>query len=85
MNLRADDTFVEDTGWHRASAAYAEFLRRQESRHVLFLELGVGANTPVLRLLRTAGKSRKHGKKQQIQLYSYNNRQQIFTREECTA
>ncbi|BAK47683.1 hypothetical protein CXIVA_17170 [Clostridium sp. SY8519] len=48
MNLRADDTFVEDTGWHRASAAYAEFLRRQESRHVLFLELGVGANTPVI-------------------------------------
>lgn len=48
MNLRADDTFVEDAGWHRASAAYAEFLCRQESRHVLFLELGVGANTPVI-------------------------------------
>ena len=48
MNLRADDSFVEDEGWHRASAAYADFLRRHECLHVLFLELGVGANTPVI-------------------------------------
>ncbi|MBQ6582445.1 MAG: hypothetical protein IJH77_01310 [Mogibacterium sp.] len=48
MNLRADDSFVEDAGWHRASAAYAEFLRKHEGRHVLFLELGVGLNTPVI-------------------------------------
>jgi len=85
MNLRADDSFVENDGWHAASAAYSDFLRRHEGQHILFLEIGVGANTPVFRLLRTAGKSRKHGKKQQIQLYSYNNRQQIITREECAA
>ena len=48
MNLRADDSFVEDEGWHRASAAYADFLRRHEGLHVLFLEIGVGANTPVI-------------------------------------
>lgn len=48
MNLRVDESFVEDAGWHRASAAYADFLRRHESLHVLFLELGVGANTPVI-------------------------------------
>lgn len=48
MNLRADESFVEDAGWHRASAAYADFLRRHESLHVLYLELGVGANTPVI-------------------------------------
>ena len=48
MNLRSDDTFVEDEGWHRASAAYADFLKKQENDHVLFLELGVGANTPVI-------------------------------------
>ena len=48
MNLRADDTFVEDAGWRRASAAYADFLRRHEGRKVVFLELGVGANTPVI-------------------------------------
>ena len=48
MNLRADDSFVEDEGWHRASAAYADFLHRHEGLHVLFLEIGVGGNTPVI-------------------------------------
>ena len=46
MNLRADDRFVEDEGWHRAAARYGEFLRRHEGLKVLFLELGVGYNTP---------------------------------------
>ena len=48
MNLRADDTFVEDKGWYRASAAYSDFLRRHENLHVLYMELGVGANTPMI-------------------------------------
>ena len=48
MNLRSDDSFLEDDGWHRASAAYSDFLRRHENTHVLYLELGVGANTPVI-------------------------------------
>lgn len=48
MNLRADDSFVEDEGWHRASAAYSDFIRRHENLHVLYLELGVGGNTPVI-------------------------------------
>lgn len=48
MNLRSDDSFVEDEGWHRASAAYADFLRRHEDLRVLYLEIGVGANTPVI-------------------------------------
>ena len=48
MNLRADDTFVEDEGWHEASSRYAAFLRKHEEEHVLFLELGVGNNTPVI-------------------------------------
>ena len=47
-NLRADDSFVEDDGWHRASAAYADFLRRHKNLHILYMELGVGANTPVI-------------------------------------
>ena len=47
-NLRADDNFVEDEGWHRASAAYTEFIHQHENLHVLYLELGVGANTPVI-------------------------------------
>ncbi len=45
MNLRSDDTFVEDEGWCRAAERYAEFLRTRKGR-VLFLELGVGHNTP---------------------------------------
>lgn len=48
MNLRADDSFVEDEGWHRASAAYSDFLRRHENLRVLYFEMGVGANTPVI-------------------------------------
>lgn len=48
MNLRADDSFVEDEGWHRASAAYSDFLQKHDNLHVLYLELGVGANTPVI-------------------------------------
>lgn len=48
MNLRVDNTFAEDEGWHRASVAYADFLRRHDRLHVLYLELGVGSNTPVI-------------------------------------
>lgn len=48
MNLRADDTFVEDEGWHKASANYARFLKDHETGHVLYLEVGVGSNTPVI-------------------------------------
>ena len=46
MNLRADDTFVEDEGWHIAAERYSEFLRRHAGQKILFLELGVGYNTP---------------------------------------
>ena len=46
MNLRADGSFVEDSGWHKAARRYEEFLRRHEGMRVLFLELGVGGNTP---------------------------------------
>ena len=48
MNLRADDTFVEDEGWHRASERYASFLENHENERTLFLELGVGGNTPTI-------------------------------------
>ena len=48
MNLRADDTFVEDAGWHAAAERYARYLQEHEGKHVLFLELGVGGNTPMI-------------------------------------
>lgn len=47
-NLRTDDTFVEDAGWHAASARYHKFLEKYADGHILFLELGVGMNTPVI-------------------------------------
>lgn len=46
MNLRCDDRFVEDDGWHAAAGRYADFLRTREGQKILFLELGVGYNTP---------------------------------------
>ncbi len=48
MNLRCDDTFVEDEGWHAAAARYENFLRTRAGQKILFLELGVGYNTPVI-------------------------------------
>ena len=46
MNLRTDDTFVQDEGWYAAAERYQDFLRRHRGLRVLFLELGVGGNTP---------------------------------------
>lgn len=46
MNLRCDHTFVQDEGWYAAAARYEAFLRGHEGQSVLFLELGVGGNTP---------------------------------------
>lgn len=46
MNLRCDDSFVQDEGWHAAANRYDDFIRRHQNMHVLFLELGVGGNTP---------------------------------------
>ena len=48
MNLRCDNTFVEDEGWHRAAERYENFLRTRADGKILFLELGVGYNTPVI-------------------------------------
>ena len=48
MNLRCDDTFVQDEGWHQAADRYADFIRRHRNGRVVYLELGVGANTPVI-------------------------------------
>ena len=46
MNLRVDGTFVQDEGWYAAAERYEDFLRRHRGLRVLFLELGVGGNTP---------------------------------------
>lgn len=48
MNLRCDMTFIQDEGWYAASGRYDDFIRRHQGTHILFLELGVGSNTPVI-------------------------------------
>lgn len=48
MNLRCDYTFVQDEGWYAAQDRYTDFLRRHTGLKVLYLELGIGANTPVI-------------------------------------
>ena len=48
MNLRCDDRFVEDEGWHQAMERYSDFLHHHRKHNILFLELGVGANTPAI-------------------------------------
>lgn len=46
MNLRADNTFVQDDGWYRAEDRYEKFMENHRGQNILFLELGVGYNTP---------------------------------------
>lgn len=46
MNLRADDTFVQDKGWYEASDRYSRFLETRQGTKTVYLELGVGYNTP---------------------------------------
>ena len=46
MNLRADDTFVQDAGWYAAAERYTDFVRRHKDAPIIYLELGVGMNTP---------------------------------------
>lgn len=48
MNLRCDNKFAEDEGWHAAAERYENFLRTRDGQKILFLELSVGYNTPVI-------------------------------------
>lgn len=48
MNLRCDDTFVQDEGWYAACSRYNAFIKKNKGKHIVFLELGVGGNTPAI-------------------------------------
>ena len=48
MNLRCDDTFVEDSHWHQQAQRYSDFVRTASDKRLLLLEFGVGFNTPVI-------------------------------------
>lgn len=47
-NLRCDDSFVQDDGWYQAAERYDNFLRTRDGQNTVFLELGVGYNTPAI-------------------------------------
>lgn len=46
MNLRSDNLFVQDEGWYAAAGRYDDFVRRHRDVEILYIELGVGMNTP---------------------------------------
>ena len=48
MNLRCDDTFVQDEGWYEAKRRYQDFISSHSNQKIIYLELGVGSNTPVI-------------------------------------
>ncbi len=48
VNLRCDDTFAQDEGWYAAQRRYQNFLRSHQNGSIVYLELGVGMNTPVI-------------------------------------
>ena len=48
MNLRCDDTFVEDAHWHEQAQRYSDFVSMAHDKRLLLLEFGVGFNTPVI-------------------------------------
>ena len=47
-NLRVDNSFVQDMGWEESYERYHDFMNHHQNKHILFLELGVGMNTPVI-------------------------------------
>ena len=82
MNLSCDDKFAEDEGWHAAAERYENFLRTRDGQKILFLELGVGYNTPVFRSLRTGNKRTKTLRKQRIlghlQILTTNYQERLY-------
>ena len=48
VNLRCDDSFVEDENWDKAAKSYVDFINENKDKKLLFMELGVGMNTPVI-------------------------------------
>lgn len=77
LNLRSDDSFVEDEGWHRAAERYENFLRTRAGQRILFLELGVGYNTPVFCSSSTRDNSKNIRLKQQISGFSSNKQRDL--------
>lgn len=48
-NLRSDNRFVEDEGWHQAEDRYEMFLAdNYNDKSIVYFEIGVGDNTPAI-------------------------------------
>ena len=77
MNLRCDDSFVQDSGWYAAAERYNDFIRRHKNLHILFLELGVGTNTPVFCSSSTRDNSKNIRLKQQVSGFSSNKQKDL--------
>lgn len=77
VNLRSDDRFVEDEGWHKAKDRYVDFWRTHAGLKILFLELGVGYNTPVFCSSSTRDNSTNIRLKQQISGFSSNKQKNV--------
>lgn len=77
MNLRCDASFVEDEGWHQAAERYENFLRTRKGQKIVFLELGVGYNTPVFCSSSTRDHSTNIRLKQQILGFSSNKQKDL--------
>lgn len=77
MNLRSDDKFVEDEGWHRAAGRYDSFLGSHAGKKLLLLELGVGFNTPVFCSSSTRDNSKNIRLKRQISGFSSNKQKDL--------
>lgn len=48
VNLRKDGNFVQDAHWYESHERYRDFMQKAYRRNTLFLELGVGYNTPAI-------------------------------------
>ena len=48
VNIRKDRYFVEDEQWRKERERYEKFLNEVKDRKIVFLELGVGFNTPTI-------------------------------------
>ena len=48
LNIRKDNFFLEDEEWIKMKYNYINFLRKSDDNKIVFLELGVGFNTPTI-------------------------------------
>ena len=48
VNVRKDNYFVQDDNWYKEAKNYERFIKEIKDKKVVYLELGVGFNTPTI-------------------------------------